>query len=417
MLLKFTVENYKSIKDKVEFNFSNAKNDGFPVNVICGSPASGKSNFVDALGFMVNCITHYNQPMVSNEDYLSKDSPKNMPFMFFDKEHEFENEVSSFNVLFTMPNHALEILKDLENNPFNMCEKDTRIYEYGFKVAPDRIVSEWLYYYDADDSKRLLKKNRHTIFIREYGKRTIFSDDVIEDMFRRLFHRCRGNVARDEDARKTDGSLILRLGALMRCEFMEYIYNFFLGICVNKINDYIVYAAISTIIPRYLNSNPERVTTFTTLLRDITSDNTIAGITLNTTCGENHIKISHFIMDNPSKTYSIPIEIESDSIKKCLYIIYSMEHYYDKSAVFVIDDIDKYLDANSVRFICEYFKQTATNQSNAQLICTTANENIAAENTNRPSSICKVCSSSICEVRKGSIIHIHKDANGKTVSN
>jgi AAA15 family ATPase/GTPase len=154
MLLQFSVNNFRSIKDTVTFSMNaSSSSDGkhrFQVGnhtllssaVIYGANASGKSNVLRAMGFMRNLVlnkTNINQ----NTDVLPHE-----PFLL---NTETEYTSSYFEMLF--------FLKDIK-------------YRYGFEADNTRVYAEWLYS-DKDDNEICLfdrdsENNRHYINGKEF---------------------------------------------------------------------------------------------------------------------------------------------------------------------------------------------------------------------------------------------------------
>ena len=126
MLLQFTVNNFKSIKDTTIFSMGTSSKDegkSFKVKkyellqsaIIYGANASGKSNFLKAISFM--------RKLVLNEGkvILSTDKLAHYPFQL---STETEDASSSFEMVFFV--------------------KETK-YRYGFELDSTTIYAEWLY--------------------------------------------------------------------------------------------------------------------------------------------------------------------------------------------------------------------------------------------------------------------------------
>ena len=129
MLIQFSVNNYRSIKDTISLNMmvSKSKNDKlknyFSVRnynllrtiVIYGANASGKSNIVRAMAFMRN--------LVLNSFKIIQSTDK-LPHEPFKLSTETENSSTTFEIIFF---------------------KDNIKYRYGFEYDSDTIYSEWLF--------------------------------------------------------------------------------------------------------------------------------------------------------------------------------------------------------------------------------------------------------------------------------
>ena len=132
MLIKFSLRNFKTFREKAELNLlaSNYDQDTHEVNVInmprfdlrvlksavvFGANASGKTKLIDALGFMGRFVRN------SSKESQSDDAISVEPFRLNSLS---ESEPSEFEVIFSYEN---------------------TLYRYGFEVTKKYIVSEWLY--------------------------------------------------------------------------------------------------------------------------------------------------------------------------------------------------------------------------------------------------------------------------------
>jgi AAA15 family ATPase/GTPase len=135
VVVEFSVENFKSFKDKQTFSLLSGKNkelmaeNTFEVTqsvrllrsaVIYGANASGKSNFFTALAFFLDFAVN------SGPSQQVGDTIDVHPFAF---SKQTEGEPSSFELLFFMKNG--------EDKPIR--------YRYGFTVNPDKVFKEYLF--------------------------------------------------------------------------------------------------------------------------------------------------------------------------------------------------------------------------------------------------------------------------------
>jgi len=135
MLLEFTVNNFKSIKDTINFSMLASprdKGNTFEIRkyeilesaIVYGANASGKSNFLKALAFMAR--------VALNQDKIIQSTDK-LPYFPFKLNTETENSSSSFEIVFFI---------------------DTTKYRYGFEIDATTVYSEWLY---ADENGKEAK--------------------------------------------------------------------------------------------------------------------------------------------------------------------------------------------------------------------------------------------------------------------
>jgi len=126
MLLQFTVNNYKSIKDTTIFSMattSKDKGNSFKVKkyellqsaIVYGANASGKSNFLKALVFMRRVVLNRDKIILSTD---------RLPHYPFKLSTETEDSSSSFEMVF--------FIKEIK-------------YRYGFEIDNSTVYAEWLY--------------------------------------------------------------------------------------------------------------------------------------------------------------------------------------------------------------------------------------------------------------------------------
>jgi len=158
MLVSFTVENFCSIKDRVTLSMERIKrlkeleenvvedegeNGLLKSAVIYGANASGKSNVVRALRYMISFIAN------SHKNRSDDDIDIYEPFLLNDKSRE---QPSLFEIKFIV---------------------DNKLYRYGFKIG-DRIVhSEWLF----EGNKNLFLRSGQEFELKGKGK---VAKDIIE---------------------------------------------------------------------------------------------------------------------------------------------------------------------------------------------------------------------------------------------
>ncbi|MFZ2967866.1 MAG: ATP-binding protein [Sulfuricurvum sp.] len=143
MLLQFSVNNFKSIKDTVTFSMATSSkdtNNAFSIRkyellnsaILYGANASGKSNFLRAMAFMGR--------LVLNKDKIIQ-SADTLPHYPFKLSTATENASSTFEIVF--------FIDDIK-------------YRYGFEVDETTVYTEWLF---ADEKGKEAK-----LFYREVGK-------------------------------------------------------------------------------------------------------------------------------------------------------------------------------------------------------------------------------------------------------
>ena len=136
MLVEFSVNNFKSIKNTIRFSLMSAsKDEGNTFNVrnykllrsaiLYGANASGKSNFLRAIAFMVRFVLN---------KYKILQSTDNLPHDPFRLCSETENASSEFEMVF--------FVNEIK-------------YRYGFELDNEKIYSEWLFSDEKGKEARL----------------------------------------------------------------------------------------------------------------------------------------------------------------------------------------------------------------------------------------------------------------------
>ena len=135
MLIEFSIENFLSFKDLTTLSMVAAKSfkehpdthiieTGSSLNllksaVVYGNNASGKSNLLEAMGFMKQTVLN------SFRDALMENSERKFPLEKFALNTKTEKDTSFFEIAF--------------------IQKETK-YRYGFEIDYDKIVAEWLFH-------------------------------------------------------------------------------------------------------------------------------------------------------------------------------------------------------------------------------------------------------------------------------
>jgi AAA15 family ATPase/GTPase len=173
MIIEFSVENYLSFKDLTTLSMIAAKSfkelgDTHIIEVdkklnllksavIYGNNASGKSNLLEAMGFMKATVLN------SFRDALIENSERKFPLEKFKLNSKTEKESSFFEISF--------IHKSVK-------------YRYGFEIDYEKVVAEWLYLTTSKEVY-LFKRNfqnievNKTAFKEGLGKELDVKDNVL----------------------------------------------------------------------------------------------------------------------------------------------------------------------------------------------------------------------------------------------
>jgi AAA15 family ATPase/GTPase len=362
MILEFSVENFLSIKNLSTLSMIGAKSFKEHENtnsiqidtnlkvlksaVIYGSNASGKSNFLNAIGFMKSVVLN------SFKDAISEESSRKIALNKFLLSSETDNKPSYFEVVFS-------------------CED--KKFRYGFEISEEIIESEWLYYTDSRETP---------LFTREGQKFDINKSSFSEGLG--LEKRTRENV------------LFLSLVAQLNGEVASKIIKWFKNLnLISGIHD--------RSYKRYTIDRLKSDNNFLKWLSDFinfleitklsTEEEEVEDIDLETLKkkekDEEIINLFSSLQKIQSKqprrdriiTWhrkfdennllidSIPFSFDSDESEGTKKLIYLLGPWYDSlknGKILVVDELDSRLHSKLTLKLVEYFHRHNTN--NAQLI-------------------------------------------------
>ena len=362
MLIEFSVENYLSFKELTTLSMIAAKSfkehqetHTMPIDkkirllksaVLYGNNASGKSNFLDAMGFMKATVLN------SFRDALVDNSDKKFPLAKFALNSKTEKESSFFEISF--------------------IQNKTK-YRYGFEIDYNQIVAEWLYH---TTSKEVY------LFKREYQK-----IEVNKSAFKE-------GIGKEESAKSN--VLFLTLVAQLNGKTANEIIDWFKGFNqINGIHDrghkrytidklksdklffnwilhFLKYLEISNISTTEEDVNDLDLETLREKEKDeeiinlLTSIQKFAAkqprrdqiITHHRKYDENNVLIDTvpFNFDNQ----------ESEGTKKLLYLLGPWYDTLQKGKILVIDELDSRLHTNLTLRLVDFFHRY--NKKGAQLI-------------------------------------------------
>lgn len=151
MILEYTCENYKSIKEKVTFSMLASKDNSFEnllisfngisVNKLAsiyGANGSGKTSFIGSLNFLRTLVCNSNNHQPG------------------DKIRQFSHKLSSQG---TPTSYTIQFVKE-----------NIR-YAYGLSYTTDHIISEYLYYFPNGKQAKIFDRNLETVTFGEKFKR------------------------------------------------------------------------------------------------------------------------------------------------------------------------------------------------------------------------------------------------------
>lgn len=358
MLLKFSVENFRSIhnkctlsmiaqgiSDEPKYNYAViGKKKILKTAAIYGANSSGKTNIIRALGAMTNTVL--SSVKLNDGDKLEYD-----PFRLVAD----NNKPSYFEVMFTI--------------------EDT-VYKYGFEIDSYKIHGEWLY------QSTLNARSMKVLFIRTLEGIGVEANNFPEGI--------------DKESMTNTNRLFISLCAQLGGNISQQIVSWFKE-DLNAISgiycqDYLGYSKI--MLHKHLEGYDKAINFFKILKLGFNKIETI----------ENEIDISSFPEDMPEemkaqliqafkdkkkidlksqhniydrkgaiiKTDVFDIDdMESEGTKKLIQLSGPIFNTLTNGAILAIDELDAKMHPLISQYIVDLFNNPETNPNNAQLIFTT----------------------------------------------
>ena len=363
MLIEFSIENFLSFKDLTTLSMVAAKsfkehNDSHIIEtnanfnllksaVVYGNNASGKSNLLEAMGFMKAIVLN------SFRDALMDNEEKKFPLEKFALNTKTEEETSYFEISF------------IQNGIK---------YRYGFEIDYDKIVAEWLFHTTSKEVYLFKRYNQDieinkSAFKEGLGKDKDVKENVlflsllatlgketstgIVDWFKKFnfvngIHD-RGHKRYTIDKLKTDSQFFtwvlhfikyLEISNLATTE--EDVSEIDLESLRNKEKDEEIISLLSS-IQKIQSKQPKRDQL----------------ITYHRKYDENNVLID-----------TVPFNFdkqESEGTKKLLYLLGPWYDVLQNGKVLIVDELDSRLHGQLTSRLIDFFHKF--NRSNAQLIC------------------------------------------------
>jgi len=378
-LISFSVKNYKSIKEKIELSMvAGSINERKDSNVfaigkniellksaaIYGPNASGKTSIFEALIFMLSFIRN------SAKESQIGESIKTIPHLL---NSSTENDPSFFELVFLD------------------CSSEN-IYRYGFEVTREKVIKEWLYYWNYLE----FKKREKYIFIRNEQDFYI-SRDFRKEISPRIGH------SKDKALFVRNNSLLLSFlaninsklaGAIVMClnnidvscssnVFSKELSNKYLNDKdgSKKINAFLKTADFGIDKAEILSENIDEEMPKKQL------DSLFKGFSI-------ILKSSKIIVPDEIITYhkkynsegkvdgSVSFFLdkdESEGTKRYYNLAGYIIKCLEKGSVLIIDEIDKSLHTLLTKYIIEMFNSKISNPNNGQLIFTAQDTNLLSD--------------------------------------
>ena len=342
MLIQFSVENFKSFKEKAVFSMLASKDKEHPEAIaewgdkdrflksctIYGANASGKTNLLSAFWFMVGYV------LTSHEKQLNLPTGR-FPFKF-DKDTLVKP--SSFEVIFK-------------------CGQVK--YAYGFSVTDKEVTEEYLYHY-PHGRKALIFERTNTINYR-------FTTDI--DLQQNLKERnSRNKLYLSTAANWNYDKVVPVFNWFSTCLFLnQNTYGQAYGANAESLQDDDYRSKIADMLRaadfgihglRYQEGN-------------VSFAGALTGV-------YDNIEAVHRVVDTngETQTYTLNMTEESGGTNAYLDLIGLVYKTLEAGGIFVADEIDAHLHPLLTEQIVALFNSEKSNPKNAQLIFTTHNTNL-----------------------------------------
>lgn len=388
MLYRYSVENYKSFKEKAELSFvpisagcSHVVNCGkikcLKSAVIYGANASGKSNLIKSIDFVRDSIL--------GNRYLGSQGP-----IYYKLDEEYSKQPSVF---------CVELIID------------NRLYQYGFSIlsAQLHVVEEWLYelVHDGEimifNRRYLNEKKEYEIVINEdliqNSKEKERMNIYIEDMKSNKYKLFLTDVA---EKKVQDNSTFEIYNAVFKwfkelnILFPSSRFNLLIAVDLreNEIND--IYKGYFNIFDIDIENihlkdvsveslnleNEEQTEIRSKLLKDSTGKYVkmminikgkeyLLGLDANNELVAKEVKFKHKTSANSSVEFA-KYE-ESDGTKRLFDLIPAIARAIQEESILIIDEIDRSLHSLLTYKIIELFLEKSQD-SKSQIICSTHSE-------------------------------------------
>lgn len=375
MLIEFSVENFRSIKDKVTLSMVSSSDKSLDNNsiktdslekdsllrsaVIYGANASGKSNIVSAFQFLGR--------LVSNSHNNQKDTKINTsPFKL---DANFLSKPSKFEIVFI---------------------KNNTKYVYGVSVTNEKVIDEYLYYYPKGRRANIFKRENTTDykFTTDENEQEFLSKRTLENVLY-LSSSTQLNYKKTSEAFDWFNNNLKVISA----DFISW--TEFTVDMLNKDNS-LKQSILNALIEADLGID-DISATFEEIsmneLQSIKQSAFIASTSVFSPMGDTRmtlvsdgkgsvrrvkIKTTHVILKGKSNELRVPFEFyeESDGTQKIFALIGPWIDALTNGNTLVVDELDTKLHHLLNLFLIRLFHDPTQNKNNAQLIFTTHNTNL-----------------------------------------
>lgn len=344
MLLQFTFKNFRSFKDENILDMRAAKvtelsyhvrkagkEKVLPITAVYGANASGKSNVIGALSFMVMCVT--NSVMFSSENNNTA-----LKFPYTD------------NVRFSLINNNDETYSTFETT-FILPNK--KRYLYGFKIDKNGFKDEWL---------KLIKANNE------------YNDIIVRKNYKLINYKTKKTKMEvNIKTSLSNTSLVLSLGAMLKDKFLMAVHNWFSNITIINFGEPLIDIISQSIVSEDLISGKLK-NIFLNYLASFDSSIIDYSIEKQLNEGDNghaYRIYTHHKMLNNNGIKKLSLQNESSGTQKMITLFMHFHRVIQGGYPIFIDELNAKLHPLLVRLLLNMFSNPETNPNNAQLIFTT----------------------------------------------
>lgn len=333
MLIRFSFKNFKSFKDENcldmeatslkehEYNIVKTDNgDYLKVAAIYGANASGKTNVLQAFGYMRNRILK------------TDDSKNNSPI---------EENVYTYMI---------------NNNPISLeveiLAKNNKIYKYGFELLKDSFISEWLFEKRVNKFYTIFERDNNKVTLKNNNKSVGYANIDISSLFLNIYSKIDSN---NDDFKNV-------INWFKNANYL----NLGNPIFESEVNNRISLKILSD--ENYKKELIKFLKTFEPGIEgiEITPDSVEAVIKNN---GAVKIELIHKGENGIKK--ALPIYLESNGTMKMFHLFDHFMESLKNGMVLLIDELDAKLHPLLTRYIINLFHKNETNIGNGQLIYST----------------------------------------------
>jgi AAA15 family ATPase/GTPase len=360
MLLRFSVENHKSLRDRQELSLVASSLDGdsvdlidsapiaekvLPAAMIYGANASGKTNVLDALQYVCWAVRY------SHAEGEPGDEVPRAPFAL---DQDFSEKPSVFEIDFVV---------------------DSTRYHYGFTADKHEFVSEWLYSFPKRKRTLLFERNKRKY---QFGRSLSGRNRVISDLTRRNSLFLSSALQNRHDI-LTDISSFFKLTTMDKSIFVsgakasrqlregevdqrtiKFLQKTGAGISGYRKKDLADSEEITNLKKEFVLLLQKHIKNFPgkSLLRD----------------KDTLIELAH--SGKNDAPYYLNMESESSGTTRLLVVLDSIFRALDAGSLIGLDEIDASLHTMACEAIISLFSSKETNPKGAQLVATTHDTNI-----------------------------------------